>query len=75
MQLVLFEGENVLGEAVEEVVGEDDEGVFEGGVGLVGKVEVEGLVLLGVEVGDVEDALLEVGLQEGVGAPVVQIAG
>lgn len=75
MELMLGEGENVLGEAVKEVVGEDDEGIFEGAVGLVGEVEVEGLVLLGVEVGDVQDALLEVGLQEGVGAPVVQGAG
>ncbi|MFM7447730.1 MAG: hypothetical protein ACKO24_03915 [Leptolyngbyaceae cyanobacterium] len=50
----MSEGESVLGEAVEEVVGDVDEGFFEGGVGLVGKVEVEGLVLLGVEVGDVE---------------------
>lgn len=71
MELVLFEGENVLGEAIEKVVSEDDERVFEGGVGLVGKMQVEGLVVLGIKVGDVEDALLEVGLQEGVCAPVV----
>lgn len=74
MELLLFKGENVLGQAVEEVVGEDNEGIFEAGVGLVREVQSEGLVVLGVEVGDVENALLEVGLQEGVGAPVLEIA-
>ena len=75
MDVVLGEGENVLRKAIEEVVGEDDEGIFEADVGLVGEVQVKGLVVFGVEEGEVKLALLEVGLQEGVGAPVVQIAG
>ena len=75
MELVLFEGEGILGEAVEKVVGEDDKGIFEGGMGLVGVLEVEGLSVLGIELGDVEFSLLEVGLEEGVMMPVMEVTG
>lgn len=40
VELVIGNGEGVLGQGVEEVVAKNDEGIFEGGVGLVGEVEV-----------------------------------